>query len=321
LSKKFQQEESMRILVFGAGGVGEYFGGRLAQAGEEVIFLARGEHLKAIQEDGLIVESIKGDFEIRPAQAVADPRQAGLVDAVLVGVKAWQVPEAAEALKPVLGPNTFVVPLSNGVEAPDQLAAVLGEEHVLGGLCRISAYIAEPGRICHAAIEPQIAFGELKNGPSSRAEALRQAFEKAQVKVEVPPDIRKALWEKFVFISALSGVGSVTRAPAGVLRSLPETRSLIERALQETIAVGRALGVDLSIDYIKETLAFVDGMPAHTTASMQRDIQEGRPSELESQNGAIVRFGRDAGVPTPVHEFIYSSLLPLEKKARKELDF
>lgn len=307
----------MRIAVFGTGGVGGYFGGRLAQAGEDVIFIARSEQLKAIHQNGLRVDSIAGDFVVHPAQATDTPAEVGAVDAVLVTVKAWQVPEAAEAMKPMVGSNTVVIPLENGVDAPDQLAAVLGAEHVLGGLCHVSAFIAAPGHIKHVAIPPRITFGELDGRTSGRVERLRQVFERCQgMTVAVPLDIRAALWEKFLFIAAISGVGAVTRQPAGVIRSVAETRDMLLRAMEEVAAVAEARGITLSPGIIQKTMSFIDNMPPATMASMQRDIIEGRPSELDAQNGAVVRLGREAGIPTPTHEFIYASLLPGELKAR-----
>lgn len=307
----------MRITIFGSGGVGGYFGGRLAQSGEEVIFIARGEHLQAIRKDGLKVDSILGDFVISPAKAIDSPAEVGTVDVVLVAVKAWQVTEAAEAMKPMVGPETVVLPLENGVDAPDQLAASLGAEHVLGGLCHISAFRAAPGHIKHVAIQPHIALGEIDCHPSERVEALRQVLARAQgLIVDVPPDIRVALWEKFLFIAAISGVGAVTRQPTGILRSVPETRAMLLRAMEEIEAVARARKVNLSPDIVQRTMAFIDNISPATIASMQRDILEGRPSELEAQNGAVVRLGREAGVPTPTHEFIYACLLPGELRAR-----
>ena len=306
----------MRVAIFGTGAVGGYFGGRLAQAGEEVVFIARGEQLRALREGGLRVDSLKGDFSVQPVQATGDPAQAGIVDAVLVGVKAWQVPEAAEAMRPLVGPETFVVPLQNGVEAPDQLAAVLGAEHVLGGLCRIVGQVVEPGHVRHAGLEPYVAFGELDNRTSGRAERLRGAFERAGVTAEIPLDIQVAMWAKFLFIASFSGVGAVTRAPAGVLRSLPETRDMLEQAMREVLAVAHARGVALPEESVPRTMALIDGLPPGGTASMQRDVMQGRPSELESQNGAVVRLGREVGVATPLHAFIYHSLIPMELKAR-----
>lgn len=312
----------MRIAVFGTGGVGGYFGGRLAQAGEEVIFIARGEHLRAMREHGLRVDSIKGDFVLQPVQATDNPAEVGPVDAILVGVKAWDVPQAAQLMRPMVGPETFVVPLENGVEAPDQLAEALGREHVLGGLCKIISAIVAPGHIRHAGIDPYIAFGELDGRKSERAERLRQAFARAiGVTAEIPDDIQVAMWEKFVFIAAISGVGAVTRAPAGVIRSLPETRQMLEQAMREILAVARARGVALSDEVVSQTMAFIDAMPAGGTASMQRDIIAGRPSELDYQNGTVARLGRELGVPTPVNAFIYASLLPQELRARGKVEF
>jgi len=311
----------MRIAVLGTGAVGGYFGGRLAHAGEDVVFIARGAQLRALRERGLRVDSPAGDFVVRPVQATDDPAQVGPVDAVLVGVKAWQVTEAARAMLPLVGPATFVVPLQNGVEAPDQLAAVLGAEHVLGGLCRIVSLVVGPGHVRHAGLEPYVALGELDNRPSQRAARLRQALVRAGVTAEIPPDIRVALWEKFLFIASFSGVGAVTRAPAGVLRELPETRRMLEQAMREILAVARAKDIALPEESIPRTMALVENLPPDGTASMQRDIMAGRPSELESQSGAVVRLGREMGVATPLHAFIYYSLLPLELRARGPVQF
>lgn len=309
----------MRIAIYGAGGVGGYFGGRLAQAGEEVIFIARGEHLRAMLQKGLRVDSIKGDFVISPVQATSDPRQVGEVDWILVAVKAWQVPEVAPEMLPMLGSNTGVVPLVNGVDAPSQLMAVLGTQHVLGGLCRISVFRAAPGHIRHVGIEPSVAFGELNLQLTPRVEQLRQAFERAGVNVTVPPNIHVAMWEKFTFIAAISGMGAITRVPAGPLRSVPETRLLLIQAIEEIVAVARQRGIPLPADAATRTLAVIDGLPAEVIASMQRDIMDGKPSELASQNGAVVRMGLESGVPTPVNAFIYHCLLPQELMARGEL--
>ncbi len=309
----------MRIAVFGVGGVGGYFGGRLAQAGEEMIFVARGAHLSALQSGGLRVDSIKGDFVVNPVQATDDPRDAGKVDMVLLGVKAWQVPEAAEAIREMMAEETGVIFLGNGVDAPAQLAAVLGEKHVLGGLCQISAAIAGPGHIRHVGIEPYVAFGELDGRKSERAARLKQALEGAGVSVNIPEDIQAAMWEKFVFIAAISGVGAVTRAAVGVVRSVAETRQMLLQALEEVVQVGRARGVNLPANLATKRMAFIDGIAPGVTASMQRDIMDGRPSELAAQSGAVVRMGLEAGVATPVHAFLYASLLPQELKARGEI--
>jgi len=307
----------LRVAVFGSGAVGGYFGGRLAEAGEDVQFIARGRHLAAIRKHGLLVHSVEGDFRVEPGRFTGDPSAVGPVDVVLLGVKAWQVPEAAEAMRPLVAECTFIVPLQNGIEAPDQLAGVFGAGRVLGGLCRILSWVERPGVIRHTGVGPYIAFGELDGGSSSRAENLRQAFSRTRgVNVEVPRDIRVAMWSKFVFIAALSGVGALTRVPIGMIRSQAETRRLLEEALEEIYAVAVAQRVALPTDTVEKTLEFIDDLPAEGTASMQRDIMQGRPSELEAQVGAVVRLGDRAGIPVPVHRLIYAALLPLERQAR-----
>jgi len=311
----------MKIAIFGTGAVGGYFGGRLAQAGRQVVFIARGKHLQALQANGLKVDSINGDFTVHPVQATDDPTEAGVVDAVIVGVKAWQVPEAAEAMRPMVGPQTFVVPLQNGVDAPSQLVAVLGAEHVLGGLCGLWSFVVEPGHIRHAGVDPFVNFGELDNRASDRTEKLRQAFAQANVNVEIPPDIHVAMWRKFLFIVSTSGMGAVTRSPIGTYRELPETRKMLEQVMSEVFQLARAHNIDLPEDAVSTALAFIDGLPASGTASMQRDIMEGRPSELETQNGAVVRMAQEVGVDTPLNAFIYHSLLPMELRARGQVEF
>jgi 2-dehydropantoate 2-reductase len=307
----------MRIAVFGTGGVGGYFGGRLAQAGEEVVFLARGPHLEAIRRDGLRVESVDGDFSVHPATVTSDLRTAGPLDVVLLGVKAWQVKDAGRALRPLLERGGFVVPLQNGVEAADELAAEVGAERVVGGLCRILSYVAGPGRIKHAGVAPRIEFGERDGQRSERVDRLRAAFAKTVgVSVGTPSDIGALVWEKFLFIAPLGGVGAVTRMPAGVLRSVPESRDLLETAMREIFDLGRARGIGLRKDAVVRTMSYVDGLPPDGTASMQRDILEGRPSELDYQTGAVVRLGQESKVPVPVNHFIYRSLLPGELRAR-----
>ncbi|MCK5487083.1 MAG: 2-dehydropantoate 2-reductase [Desulfobacterales bacterium] len=312
----------MRIAVFGAGGVGGYFGGRLAQAGEDVVFIARGDHLKAMLKQGLKVNSVKGDFLVKPVQATNDPAQVGIVDVVLVCVKAWQVPDAAEAIRPMIGPDTVALPLQNGLEAPTQLATVLGNQHVLGGLCGLSTFIIGPGHIRHAGADPWIRFGELDNHPSERVEGLRQVFDRASgLTVEIPPDIQVALWMKFLFITVWSGVGAITRTPLGIWRSLPETRQMAENALKEIISVAQVHNVRLPENAMPTTMNMYDSFPPEITTSMQRDIAQGRPSEIDAQIGAVVRFGRAADVATPLHKFIYDSLLPMELRARGQLQF
>ncbi len=311
----------MRIAVFGVGGVGGYFGGRLAQAGEDVVFIARGAHLQALRTRGLRVESVLGDFVVHPVQATDDPRSVGIVDAVLVTVKTWQVPEVAEAIRSLIGPDTCAISLQNGVEAPEQLAAVLGRTHVVGGVCGLVSFIVAPGHIRHAAAEPFVQLGELDNRPSARLDQLRQAFERAGVRIDLTADIQCALWMKFLFITAFSALGALTRAPIGIWRSLPETRRLSEQVVGEVLAVARARGVAVPPDALQKTMALLDSVPPESTDSLQRDVISGHPSELDAQIGAVVRMAEAVGVATPLHAFIYASLLPLERRARGQLQF
>jgi len=312
----------MRIAIFGAGGVGGYFGGRLVQAGENIVFIARGGNLEALRARGLKVDSIEGDFSLAQVQVADDPKQVGEVDAILFCVKAGQVSQAAPALRPMLGPRTCVVPLQNGVEAPAVLRTVLGREHVMGGLCSLIVSVIEPGQIRHTGGKPLIKFGELDNRRSERVMQLYRAFERAQgLSVEIPASIEAAIWQKFVFIAAWGGVGALTRAPVGILRKQPGTLRMLQQAIQEILAVARALGIELPEDVLESTRALLDEMPPEGTASMQRDIMCHRPSELEAQTGAVVRLGREAGVETPINTLIYESLLPQELRSRGRLHF
>jgi 2-dehydropantoate 2-reductase len=312
----------MRVAVFAAGAVGGYFGGRLAQAGEEIAFIARGDHLRTIRERGLRVDSVAGDFVVHPADVTDDPRQVGPVECVLLAVKTWQLPQALEQIGPLVGEETFLVPLLNGVEAPDVLSKAFGEDHVLGGLCRILARVAGPGHIQHTGVDPTIHFGELDGSRTERTERLLAAFDRASgVRARVPDDINVALWEKLLSVASIGGVGAVTRAPVGVNRSVEQTRALLEAAMGEIGAVARARGVPLPADAVERALAFMDTLPDHGKTSLHQDIADGRRSELDAWNGAVVRLGREARVDTPVHAFLYAALLPQELRARGETGF
>lgn len=307
----------MRIAVIGVGGVGGYFGGKLAHGGADVVFIARGMALEALRTRGLRVDSIKGDFVVERPNVTDDPATAGKVDAVFVTVKTWQIPAAAELIKPMIGDDTVVVPLENGIDAPDQLANAVGREHVLGGLCGIVSFIAAPGHIRHIGADPFLMFGELDNHRSARVERLREVCVRAGVQADIPPDIHHAMWSKFIFIAPMSGVGAATRVPVGVWRSMLETRELATSAIREIVSVAMAQGVDLGAEAaVERTLARFDGLPPDATSSLQRDVMEGRPSELDAQLGAVVRIGRAAGVPTPVCEALLALLLPQELTSR-----
>ncbi len=306
----------MRIAVMGAGGVGGYFGGLLAHAGEEVTFIARGEHLRAIQSRGLRIESIHGSFTIQPAQATDDPAVVGPVDLILFTTKTHHIEPAGEALRPMVGPQTAILPLQNGVDASERLIAILGPGPVLGGTCRIVSLVAAPGVIQQSSPFRHITLGELDGSITPRVQAIADALSRAGVPVEVSDNINQARWTKFLFIAPYSGMGAVTRVPAGELMACPEARHMLEQAMREVEALARACGVVLEEDIVPRTLAFCEGLAPDSTSSMQRDIMEGRPSELEAQNGFVMRRGAELGIPVPVNTFIYSVLLPQERRAR-----
>jgi 2-dehydropantoate 2-reductase len=310
----------MRIAVVGVGAVGGYFGGRLAEAGHDVVFIARGETLRTLRARGLAVKSIAGDFAIPQPNLAEDPASAGPVDVVLVAVKAPQVNQIAGTLRPLIGPETTVIPLQNGLEAPHLLAKALGSERVLGGLCKIFASKTAPATIEHIGLQPAMEFGEMSKQKTGRVERIRAAFGLAKgMTVVTPDDIELALWQKLLHVEPLGAVGAVARQPAGVLRAVPETRRLLQTAMEEVVAVARKRGVPIDPALPEQAVRRVDSLPPDATASMHRDIAAGRPSEFEFQVGTVVRYAQESAVPVPVHSTIYAALKPSEQRARGEL--
>ena len=306
----------MKIAIYGAGGVGGYYGAVLARAGHEVALVARGAHLAAIQQHGLRVRSPGGDFEVRPSRATEDPAEIGPVDAVIVAVKSLHLAAVRDGIAPLLDPDTLVVPLLNGVDAHEALLPAVGRARMGKGLTRIISEISRPGEIRHVGLEPYVAMAGWDGGTSTRVEALVAAMNEAGVQAEVPPDIGAALWFKFLLICSIGGVCAVCRMPVGPVRTLPETRKLLRRAMQEVADVARGLGIVLPGYAVTRALAIADSFPSEGTSSLQRDIAAGAPSELDDWSGAAVRLGARSGVPTPVQSFIYSVLLPGELAAR-----
>ena len=306
----------MKILIMGTGGVGGYYGGLLAQQGNDVTFVARGEHLKAMQNEGLKVKSVHGDFTVSPAQATDDPATVGTVDLVLFCVKTYNTDDAAQAIRPAVGPQTSVMSLQNGIDAAERIGKVIGEEHVIGGATWLSSAVEAPGVIKQISQFRRIVFGEMAGGMSERIQSIYEVLKSTGITVEVSENIQKILWTKFVFISAASSLGSLTRLPMGDHRSVPETRKVISGVMQEVEAVAHAAGVTLDPDVVQKSLEFMDSAAPHIKPSMQLDVETGRRTELESMVGVIGRKGRQLGVPTPVADFVYASLLPVELKAR-----
>jgi 2-dehydropantoate 2-reductase len=299
----------MRIAVVGAGAVGGYFGARLAQGGAELVVIARGAHLEAIRREGLRLASVAGDAVVHPVECVDDPAAVGPAEVVLLGVKAWQVADVTRTLRPLLAPDGCVLPLQNGVEAPDQIDRVLGSGRALGGLCRILSELVAPGAIRHSGIEPYVAFGELTGGDSPRTRRLLAAFASAPgVRAELAPDIRLAMWRKFLLITAWGAVGASTGATIGQILGDPGLRRRLLEAMGEIQAVGRALGVALSDDDVRDAVTVLEGAPAQGTTSMQRDLAVGRASERDAQIGAVVRFGQELGVAVPYHAGVLEHL-------------
>lgn len=306
----------MKIAMMGSGGIGGYYGGLLARAGHDVTFIARGAHLAALRAHGLRVKSVHGDFTIAPVRATDTPAGVGPVDLVVICVKTPDTDQAAHAIEPMVGPNTTVMSLQNGIDAAERIGAVVGREHVIGGVTWISSAIEGPGVIRQISQFRHIVSGELDGRITPRVRAIVGTFESTGVTVELADDILKTLWTKFVFIASISGVGSLTRLEIGDYRDVPETRALLESLMREVEAVARADGVLLDTDMVEQALAIVDEAAPNIEPSMQRDVKAGRRSELESMIGVVGRKGRELEVPTPIVDVVYAALLPAELKAR-----
>ena len=302
----------MKFTVMGAGGVGGYFGARLAAAGHEVGFVARGRHLEAMRERGLAVRSQLGDVEIRPIRASEDPAEFGAADCVLFTVKTYDCEAASEAVRPALGADTFVVPLLNGIGHIEALRRILGAGRILGGVAHISSLIEEPGVIRHFDRLQILRIGEMDNSSSPRVRALRNACTAAGIDSPVPRDIERELWQKVVMICTLAGANCLTRLPLGACRSNPATRAMMETLIAESVAVARAFGVSLPDDQEARTMAVLDKLPAPMKASMFAALERGERLEASALNGAIDRLGREAGVDTPTHRAVCAALAPHE---------
>jgi 2-dehydropantoate 2-reductase len=298
----------MKIAIVGTGGVGGYFGARLARAGSDVHFIARGKHLDAMRRDGLRVESPLGNVVIQPVNATSDPASIGIVDVVIVAVKLWDTEAAARSLRPLVGPHTAVISLQNGVDKDEVLRRFIEPKNLMGGLCYIAASIGGPGLIQHAGKMARIKFGEFNRERTPRAEAFLQALHAAEVTAELSDDIEREIWEKFVFLIGLSATTTLLRTPIGPVRSDPDTRSLLRDTMDETVQVGIAKGVALERSYADKGLELCDAVPDTMMSSMQVDLSRGNRLELDWLSGAVMRFGRELRVPTPVNRVTYAAL-------------
>ncbi len=300
----------MKILVMGSGGVGGFFGGRLAHAGCDVTFVARGAHLTAMRSEGLLIESeAQGNTLIKPVQATDDPLSAGTPDLILFAVKLWDTEVVAKSLKPIIGPNTAVLSLQNGVVKDDILRGVFGERALMGGVAYVATHISRPGVILQTGTIQRIVFGEYDGKKSARAEALLAALLKAGVQVELSGDIRRTLWEKYTFLVGLSGTTAAMRTTIGPVRENSQTRAFLHDLMKETVAVGRALDVNLPADYADDRLKFADSLPATMDSSMHHDLKSGNHLEVEWLAGGVVQLGKKVGVATPCNRAVWDMLV------------
>ena len=306
----------MKIIVYGAGGVGGYFGGKLAHAGNDVTFIARGKHLEAIQENGLQVKSINGDFTVFPS-VTQDISTVSNPDLIILGVKSWQIPLIVNSLKSIISENTLVLPLQNGADNTEKLLQILDSKNVLAGLCRIVSKVEYPGMINHFAFEPEVVFAENDNKLTERVTKIKDIFDKSGFKNNISNDIHLDIWRKFLFITIVSGIGALTREVFGVLKGDESIRKIMINSGVEIMKIANAKGICITQVDLENSIKSFDNSGYNTTASMQRDIMEGKPSELDNFNGYIVKEGLLLGIETPINSFIYQCLLPQENKARK----
>lgn len=298
----------MRIAIIGAGGVGGYFGARLQQAGADVHFVARGGHLAAMRDSGLRVESPLGDVHLPRVNVTDTPADIGVADMVWLSVKLWDMDGAVQSMRPLIGPETGIISFQNGVQKDDVLRAAFGDRAVMGGVAYIATNIDRPGVIKHTGTMQRLIFGEYDGGRSARAERLLELCLRGGINAELSGDVRKAIWEKFVFLVGLSGSTTTMRETIGPIRSNPRARRFLVDLMSETVAVGRALGVTLPADFADQRLAFVDGLPDAMTSSMHHDLKAGKRLEVSWLSGGVAQLGEKAGVPTPMNRAVWEIL-------------
>jgi 2-dehydropantoate 2-reductase len=298
----------MKIVVMGSGGVGGYFGARLAAAGEDVGFVARGAHLEAMKRDGLRIESTAGDLTLKPVKVTSNAADYGSADLVMIAVKLGATQSAIDAVRPLVEKGADVVSFQNGVGAIEALTKAFPAKQVLGGVVHIATSIGAPGVIKHVGQMERLTIGEINGGLSDRVTTFVEIAKKAKINAIASDNIKRVIWDKFVFLSTFSGMTTLLRSPKGPIFKDPDTRRLFIEALNEACAVARAHGVALPVDHEAKTMAFADGLPAEMKASMLHDLERGNPLEVEYLSGAVSRLGKEAGIATPVHSFIATAL-------------
>lgn len=306
----------MRIAVVGPGGVGGYYGALLAKSGEDVWFIGRGDHLRAIREKGLRVKSTTGEFTLR-VKATDTPSDVGPVDLVLLCVKTYDTENALKKVRPLIGDRTVILSLQNGVDNAERIGAAVGMKRILGGLTHIESEVSEPGVIHQRSVVRRVTVGELDGARTERAERIVEAFERTGVDCFLSSNIKKSLWEKFLFICAVGGVTSVTRSTIGEVLDFPNTRQMLVAAMREVEAVARAASVPLDADAVDKAVALASSFPRTTRSSMQKDVERGKPLEVDTLNGTVVALGRKLGVSTPVNGFIHACLKVQDERNRE----
>jgi 2-dehydropantoate 2-reductase len=308
----------MIIAIIGTGGVGGYIGGRIAATGFNVSFIARGEHLNALKTNGLTVKSVSGDFKLDRIKVTDNISDLGPVDLILICLKAWQVRDVACELKSVVKENTVVLPLQNGVSTIDELNKHVTKSNIIGGLCRIISRIESPGVINHSGIEPSIVFGEIDKRKTERILAIKELFDYSGIDSAISNDITADIWRKFIGI-CVSGLLAVTKSTYGEIRELKQTRRMMIDLLTEVYKLAIAMGINIESNFVDKTVSQIDSYPYDSTSSLTRDVWEGKKSEIDYQNGAVIKLAKKFGIDTPINKFVYNCILPMELKARKQI--
>ena len=307
----------MKIAIIGSGGVGGYFGSKMAKAGFDVTFLARGEHLKVMRTNGLTVKSILGDFHVDSVKATDKMQDIGKVDLIILAIKAWQIKDISAELPYIMTDTSVIIPLQNGVSTIDELREHISADKILGGLCRIISKMDAPGVINHFGITPTIVFGEVDNSKTARVQKIKEILDQSDINCNISDDINADLWKKFISI-CVSGLLAITKTTYGELRELKETRQMMIELLNEIYQLSKKAGIQIEPEFLDKTVSFIDTFPYDTTSSLTRDVWEGKPSEIEYQNGTVVRLGEKLGIDTPINKFVYHCILPMEIKARRK---
>ncbi len=298
----------MRIAAMAAGAVGGYFGGRMAAAGHDVAFIARRAHLDAIRSKGLRINSVHGDLHLKDVNVTDDPAKVGPVDVVLFAVKLWDTEAAAELARPLVGPDTRIITLQNGVDSVERVGPILGTDKTVAGTAYIATVISEPGVISHTSKFAIMRCGRVDGRPDARLNVFAETAKAAGLDISVMPDMNSERWQKFIFLSSMAGVNCVTRLSIGQVLADPDTRAFYRRLLEECFAVGKAKGVNLPKDYVDDRMTFSDNAPPGMKASMLHDLEAGNRLELDWLTGKVVSLGRELGVPTPASEAVYAAV-------------